>query len=105
MRSVNLRKVALAQQVREFEDVVLDLLVDGPLGRRLLLFYHYLYNLIISSGNSITASGAWCSAKGGINMEGMFLRKRRNIRKVKNLMGSCFDICRLVRGCCLPLSG
>ena len=56
MRSVNLRKVALAQQVREFEDVVLDLLVDGPLGRRLLLFYHYLYNLIISSGNSIAAS-------------------------------------------------
>lgn len=31
MRAVHLREVPLAQQVRELEDVVLDLLVDGRL--------------------------------------------------------------------------
>jgi hypothetical protein len=43
VRTVHLGEVALSQQVGEFEDVVLNLLVDGSFRPRLLLFYHYLY--------------------------------------------------------------
>ena len=41
--AVDLREVSLTQKVREFEDVVLDFLVDWPLRGGLLLFYHYDY--------------------------------------------------------------
>lgn len=43
MSAVDLREVSLTQKVREFKDIVLDLLVDWPLRGRLLLFYHYVY--------------------------------------------------------------
>jgi hypothetical protein len=52
VRAVDLREVTLAQQVREFEDVVLDLFVDWAVGAALLLFYHYLYKLILSAHKS-----------------------------------------------------
>lgn len=50
--SVHLREVALSQQVRKFEDIVLDLFVDGSIRWRLLLFYHYVYIYIISLNRS-----------------------------------------------------
>lgn len=49
VRTVHLGEVALTQQVREFEDVVLDLFVDGSIRWGLLLFYHYVYKLILSA--------------------------------------------------------
>ena len=50
VRAVHLREVALAQQVRKLEDVVLDLLVDGRLGWRGLLLHRwwiYIMKLVI----------------------------------------------------------
>jgi hypothetical protein len=55
MRLVDLGEIALAQQIQKFEDVVLDLLVDGGVVVGLLMLDHPLVIFILSLKSFITS--------------------------------------------------